>query len=131
VHIKQVNSNALTMQNIGWAKCIAPLPMLVTYGTSTNFCIVYYCIVMHLQFHFEESALYCIVMHLQFHFEESAFDQLDGDCLPKLKRMQSLKSVIHKFVRLRIHEFATKFSREKTTKRQFGSKTACRSTVIF
>ena len=58
------------MQNIGWAKCIAPLPMLITYGTSTNFYIV----------------LYCIVMHLQFHFEESAFDQLDGDCLPKLKK---------------------------------------------
>ena len=70
MHIKQVNSNALTMQNIGWAKCIAPLHMLVTYGTSTNFCIV----------------LYCIVMHLQFHFEESAFDQLDEDRLSKLKK---------------------------------------------
>jgi hypothetical protein len=29
---------------------------------------------------------YCIVIHLQFHFEENSFEQCDEDRLPKLKK---------------------------------------------
>jgi len=42
----------------------------------------------------------------------------------------ALKAVINKFICLRIHEHAASFTRDKTTKRQFGSKTACRITTI-
>ena len=42
-----------------------------------------------------------------------------------------LEVTMRKYIRLRIHEHAKSTSRVKLSRRQFGSKTACRSTVII
>lgn len=42
-----------------------------------------------------------------------------------------LTVILRKYVRMRIHEHATSYTRKKSVKRQYGSKTACRNTSIL